>query len=389
MNGGKGGNSKTYRQLNRGLMLKLIATGVCTSRAELARRTGLTKMAVTNIVSEMLEQHLIEETSAVQNEEVGRNPIRLKISGKCPKIIGVLIFRSRLEVVLCDFSLKILRRETRVMKEACVTNSQGLMDQLYEMVDRLKKKERNILGIGVASIGPVDVKNGMILEPLYFWDIKNIPIVELLTERYQLPVFLNHDNQSGALAELLYGYGNEYKDFLFLGLGRGIGCGMVMNGSLYENQSGLPSEIGHTSIDYQGEQCTCGNKGCLELYATTPVVEERLQRETQKDYRFTQFCRAGSDPAAEEVFADVMKKLAAALVNYVNILNPGLILLGHDGIYLPENAIAVLKKEVNSRRFFHNAAEIDIKKTQFGADAQLLGGACQVLQQAFLGKMLF
>ena len=67
MNGGKGGNSKTYRQLNRGLMLKLVATGVCTSRAELARRTGLTKMAVTNIVSEMLEQHLIEETSVVQN----------------------------------------------------------------------------------------------------------------------------------------------------------------------------------------------------------------------------------------------------------------------------------------------------------------------------------
>lgn len=389
MNGGKGGNSKTYRQLNRGLMLKLIATGVCTSRAELARRTGLTKMAVTNIVSEMLEQQLVEETSAVQNEEVGRNPIRLKISGQCPKIIGVLVFRSRLEVVLCDFSLNILRRETRVMKEACVTNSQELMGQLYKMIDRLIKKEKNILGIGVASIGPVDVKKGMILEPLYFWNIKNIPIVELLKERYQLPVFLNHDNQSGALAELLYGYGNAYKDFLFLGLGRGIGCGMVMNGDLYENQSGLPSEVGHTSIDYQGDQCTCGNKGCLELYATTPVVEERLQRETQKNYRFAQFCRESSDPAAEEVFTDVMKKLAAALVNYVNILNPGLILLGHDGIYLPKNAIAVLKQEVNSRRFFHNAQEIEIKKTQFGADAQLLGGACQVLQQAFLGKLLF
>ena len=118
-------------------------------------------------------------------------------------------------------------------------------------------------------------------------------------------------------------------------------------------------------------------------------MEERLQRETNNNYRFTRFCRESNDPAVEEVFADVMKKLAAALVNYVNILNPGLILLGHDGIYLPGNAIAVLKEEVNSRRFFHNAQEIEIKKTQFGADAQLLGGACQVLQQAFLGKLLF
>lgn len=382
----KGGNSKTYRQLNRGLMLKLIATGVCTSRAELARYTGLTKMAVTNIVSEMLEQQLIEETSVMTNEEVGRNPIRIRISPDCPKAAGVLLMRDRLEVVLCDFRLRILERECRSMEE--IHDAAGLMENLCEMLGALQKKEAHILGIGIASIGPVDVQKGVILEPLYFWG-KNIPIVKLLKERFDLPVFLNHDNQSGALAELLFGGGSAYQDFLFLGLGRGIGCGMALNGELYENQGGLAAEIGHTSIDYNGEECTCGNRGCIECYASTPTVLKHLREVTGKHLTFEQFCSLYHEEPVKEIFDEVMKKLAVALVNHINLLNPRLVCMGHDGVVLPDGCILLLAREVNRLRFFNKAPEIVFQKTSFGADSQLLGGACQVIQEAFSGRLLF
>lgn len=387
MDKSKGGNSKTYRQHNRGLILKLIAAGICTSRADLARYTGLTKMAVTNIVSEMLEQQFIQESSIVSNEEVGRNPIRLGISDQCPKAIGILIYRERLEAVLCDFRLNIIERTYRDMKE--IDTQEAMMQALYVMIDGLLEKESNVLGIGVSSIGPVDNQKGEILEPLYFQQIKNVPVSRLLKERYELPICLNHDNHCGALAELLYGGGSAYGDFLFVGLGRGIGCAMVLNGEMYENQGGLASELGHTSINYEGSLCTCGNRGCIEHYASSAVMLERLRRETSGDDSFQQFCARYEEEKVKAIFDDVMRKLSCALVNYINILNPELIRLGHDAVLLPEGCIQLLEEEVNRLRFFCYGGRIKVQKAYFGKDAQVLGGACLIIKEAFSGKLLF
>ena len=93
--------------------------------------------------------------------------------------------------------------------------------------------EKNILGIGISSIGPIDFDRGMILNPPYFYGIHDIPVASLLEDRYSLPVFMDHDNQSAALAELLYGNGKNRDSFMLLGIARGVGCGIVKNGALY------------------------------------------------------------------------------------------------------------------------------------------------------------
>ena len=111
-----GKNRSDYKKVNRGLVLKMVATGACSTRADLARSTGLSKMAISNIVSELIHQNLLAEMEAARVEELGRTPNRLALSSDAPKVVGLLIDRSRCEAVLCGLDLKVLRRETATME---------------------------------------------------------------------------------------------------------------------------------------------------------------------------------------------------------------------------------------------------------------------------------
>lgn len=382
----KGRNSQVNKQHNRGLILKLVATGQCRIRAELARRTALTKMAVTNIVAELIAQELLVESESDQFDQLRKNSIILQISPKAPKIIGVLIFRDRCESIMCDLHLNIIRRERINIEQI---TSDLLVQTIYTLIDAMVSFDPNILGIGIASIGPIDRKLGMILEPRYFYNIKNIKIVELLKDRYKLPVFLDHDNQCGALAEMLYGYGKDCQDFILLGISRGIGSGIVLDGKLQSNNQGLAPELGHVSIDFMGLECVCGNRGCIEMYAATPVIRDALRLATSRNLSFREFCMLEDDQCVDSVMTDVIHKLAVALTSSVNLLNPELILLGHDSVYLPDNYVTLLESEINKMKFTSKERTVRVRKAYFKEDAQLLGSVCNVISQAFDGNLIF
>lgn len=379
-----GKNSISSKQYNRGLILQLIATGACHTRIELSRTTKLAKMTVTNIVSEFIEKNILEECEEELTEVCGRNPILLKISRKAPKIIGLLIFRDRIAAVLCTLNMEILDRE-----EICFDKltRQQLENYSCQVIDRLLQKERNIFGIGVAVIGPVDIKKGILLNPIRFYGIRDVPVLELLRKKYPYPVYLDHDNNSAALAEKLYGAGRNVQDFIFLGISNGIGSGIISNGEVYHNQTGLESEIGHVSIDYHGPVCSCGSQGCLEIYASTYAMLENLRRATDIEGDFSSFCRLKGNEAADRVFEETMKQISAALVSSINILHPEMIILGHDCMEWDEQYVAMLEELINKRKIVRSK-KILVRKAYFGKDAQLVGAAANVVSQLFRGELL-
>ena len=122
-----GVNNKLLKQKNRGLLLKLIATGACSSRIELAQKTGLSKMTVSNIVNEFLENDMLEELEKAEKMEgKGRNPIQLRISPRAPKLIGVHLHREGCNVILCDLKLNIQKSFSFPVTSA---NAENLMEQ--------------------------------------------------------------------------------------------------------------------------------------------------------------------------------------------------------------------------------------------------------------------
>lgn len=385
-----GYNNTTLKQQNRGLILKLIVTGECESRIELAKRTGLSKMAVTNIISEFMEQNLVEEKECVRIQGKGRNPIKLCLSSKAPKMIGVHIYRGECSVILCDFQLHILqRRSFPVTEENHGRLLEYLFQEIDEILDRIPRTE--ICGIGIGALGPVDVGKGRILNPPNFYGMKNIDIVSVLKERYDMPVFFDSQYDGAALAEKFFGNGRDVEDFVFVGLANGIGSGIISQGTIYRDYSGFTSELGHVSIDWNGRGCNCGRKGCLETYASSPVIARQLCQITGWKKSFREFCQIDLSEYAKEadqVLEDMMEKLACGIVNLTNLFNPQKVIIGHEGYWIPDKYICHLENDINERKLLADYHQIRVEKSYFGEDAHIIGCACSLLTEIFAGRIV-
>lgn len=381
-----GKNSVTSKQFNRGLILQLIASQTCRTRIDLSKTTGLAKMTVTNIISEFIQNKLVVECEEELTEVCGRNPILLKISEQAPKVIGLLIFRDRIEAVICSLTLEIIAIESIHFNHL---TREELIEDCFIVIDRLLKKGENILGIGVASIGPVDIWKGIIVNPPRFYGIENVNILEHLKNKYALPIFLDHDNNSAALAEKLLGIGKNMEDFIFLGISNGIGSGIIGGGQVYHNRRGYSPEIGHVSIDLNGIPCACGSRGCLEMYASTYVMLKKLKEATGLDLEYEQFCRLHGEGEVERIFEEMLRDVSAALVSVVNVLQPEMIVLGHDCIDWDDRYVRRLEELVNEKQMVRDNSKILVKKAHFGKKAQLVGAAANVADQVFRGDLLF
>lgn len=381
-----GKNRSDYKKVNRGLVMKMIATGRCSTRADLTRSTGLSKMAISNIVSELIRQDLLVETETARVEELGRSPGRLALSPDAPKVAGLLIDRGRCEAVLCSLDLKVLRRETATMENI---SQEQLIHLVYQLLDMILYNRVDVVAIGIASIGPISVRAGKILKPFYFYDIHDVEIVRIVEERYHLPVFFDHDNQSAILAESLYGNGQGYNDVLFVGISDGVGCGILSDGQLFCNRNGLPPELGHISVDFKGQPCQCGRRGCVETYLRTPELLKKLRYHTGKYYTYEQFCALEENEQVERILTSAVRRLAEAIVSVVNILNSELILLGNDSVYWPDRYLRILEDTINELRFVDWDQRVLVKRAHFMRDASLLGAACDGISPIFSGELLF
>ena len=385
MKKGTGKNLSTSKQYNRGLILQLIATNEATSRIELATTTMLTKMTITNIVSEYIEHGIVEQCEEKITEGSGRNPIRLRIAEKAPTVIGLYITRDKIEAVLCTLGLEILNRKVMPFK---TLKKEEVRQYSYHVIDQLlAETDLKVLGIGVAVMGPVDINNGIILNPPHFFGIENVNITQFLEERYGFPVVVDHDQNSAAQAEVLFGAGKNVQDFIFLGITKGIGSGFVSDGKVFHNKMGMASELGHISIDRNGKRCACGNRGCLEVYACVDAMEEKLRKVTGENHTFQEFCKMKKRRDVDKVLREMVDDIAVAIVSGINILHPQLVILGNECMDWDDKYVYLLEEKVNEEKFTQNYGRVPIRKAYFGKDSQLLGAAANVLYHMFSGKL--
>lgn len=390
----QGINNTHLKSRNRGLVLQWIASEDAPSRAEIARHIGLTKMTVTNIVGDWIQAGYVEEKEVSVNAMVGRNPVILDIADSAPLAMGLYLSRSAVTVLLADLKLRVRYRDSLPLEDDDAESVAGKLQQLVHMAMDWRDAVlpgTALLGIGVSAIGPLDTTAGRLLSPTDFFNIRNLPLAEILREASGLPVFVSNDMNASALAEKLYGHGKPYDNFLYAGITTGIGAGIVSGGHLYQDNSGYVGEIGHMSIDYHGPVCSCGNRGCLEVYATLPVLLEKLRIATGGSSRELEPSAAlaclAAQPAAQPVLDELLEVLAAALINLANLFDPQLILIGHEGAYLPDAFFTRLEEQVNRHILAAGYKRIPVSRSSFWDCAPLLGSVCIVWQEVFRGRL--
>ncbi|MCR5730333.1 MAG: ROK family glucokinase [Ruminococcus sp.] len=284
-------------------------------------------------------------------------------------------------------------------KTNCPRPEKEIADDMAKMALEAVKNANltidDIEWIGVGTPGIANSATG-IIEYSNNLGFKNTPMVKYIQETIDKPVFIENDANAAAYGEFVAGAAKGAKNAVCITLGTGVGGGIIVDGKIYSGSNFAGAEIGHTVIEVDGAQCSCGRKGCFEAYSSATglirMTKEAMEqfpdsklndmaKEKGKVTARTSFdCMRAGDKVAKDVVDKYIKYLAAGITNTINIFQPDVLCIGGgvcnegDPLLLPMKAL--VKEEVYTRNSEKNT-EIVIAK--LGNDAGIIGAA-------FLGR---
>jgi len=252
--------------------------------------------------------------------------------------------------------------------------------------------------ISVAAAGAIDFERGLVTSSPNLPDWHDVPLRDIVRNKYRADTFLINDASAAALGEHEFGAGRGVNNLILLTVGTGIGGGIIIDGKLYCGLSGSAGEIGHVTIDVNGQRCNCGNTGCLETLASgTAMAKEAIKRIKQgESSSLTEIVEGeienitaetvsvaaqGDDSLALEVISKAAIYLGIGMVNLVNIFNPEMIIVGGGVAKMGDLLLNPARQVVRERAFKLSAQAVRIVRTQLGDDSGLLGAAVFAFQQ--------
>lgn len=301
------------------------------SRAELGRALNVSSAAVTQACKVLLARDLLSELDTVPS--AGGRPARLLgLTGSAGTAIGVKITADHLAVVQAGLDGTIENAVTVPF----VAERPDAIDRLaHELDEVIRTFPGRKLGIGIGVPGSVDTRaSGIVEAPTLGWSDAHVG--PILRARTGLPVLVDNDVNTIAVADRLYGVGREHQSYLVVTIGRGTGCGVVIDGAVYRGAAGGAGEIGHTRIDVDGPPCSCGARGCLDQYIGDPALirtarERGVIGDRDGHEALLAAARAG-EPGALEIFATAGRLLGQALAGAVQVLEPEVVVLLGEGV---------------------------------------------------------
>ena len=284
-------------------------------------------------------------------------------------VVGVIPFDGGEPVALRSGSTEPERGPDAAMDDVA-TMAKAVIE---ETLDRHGGARDEIVGVGIGCPGPLDLARGVVLSaPNLGWT--NYPIRDRVAERLGLPATLDNDANCATYGEWWQGAGRGINVLVGVTLGTGIGGGLILDGRLLRGASGSAGELGHTTIDFTGRRCRCGNYGCLEAYVSGPNIAARAREGLEAGYdsvlvelvegdldRITAItvydALVLNDEYASEVILETAKILGAGIANIVNMFNPEMVVVVGGVTRAGEHLFTPLRSEVR-RRAFDSAVEV-------------------------------
>ncbi len=291
---------------------------------------------------------------------------------------------------------KVARGRDLVIADMC--------DAIQAMSDKFKNSAP-LLGIGVGVPGIIDMRTGVVCESPNLQDWVGYPARDAIEKRLNTVVILENDANVAALGEQWLGAAKDFSDMVMLTLGTGVGGGLVMGGDIWRGANGMAGEFGHTTVDADGHVCGCGNRGCLEQYASAPAVLRMAREAIAKNGASALAAAANSDPEfsaqsiydlaiqgdedARGIFRYVGRCLGIVLSAMVNSLNLPIYVIG-GGVGSAWEAFAPsVFEELRRRSFVYAAtAPYDTSVVKEGASALTAPGSGPrtIITRALLGS---
>lgn len=319
------------------------------TKVEIAEKTNLKFSTCARLIEELLDIELLYESGEAHSNG-GRKAKQYAITPDANYVVGIDISRSLSKVILMTLDLTALEEKRFEMNEKSTPDVmiQAFVNAIYEMLDKQGLEESSLIGIGVSSIGPLDILNGIIKKPQYFpapgWE--DIQIKDQIKKHFDVKVVLDYGENAALSAEHRQGAAKLDKNIFHINKGVGIRLGIMLNGEILRPRGGAKGGAfgqGHMVVDIHGRKCTCGNYGCMNAYSTIPALEEEVKRQAKRvgnsilndqvnnlsDISFSHVVEAieSGDVLCEQVVKDTAYYSGTGLANLITIFHPSKIIL--------------------------------------------------------------
>lgn len=358
------------------------------SRAALAHRAELSPPTVSALVDDLVDRRGLLRNVGKGESSGGRRPLMVDFNADYGYVVGIDIGSRTLRSVLGDLRGNVVRRRE---ERTPTTSRDAILNAIVSAVERLFTEAGigmdKLFAIGVGAPGMTDVTNGRVISAVNLKGWTDVPLRDLLQDRFHVAVFVDNDVNMAALGEQWAGCAKDCPNFVFIALGAGVGAGIVIDGRLYRGTRWYAGEISHMHLDHRRWNVDYGEPGFLESSAGAEAIAREWQRvrgpgapavpSADGAAEVFEAARYG-DRRADEVVHQVAVYLGTAIANIAAVLDPALIVFGGGISHVGDQLLHPVREVVS--RIVPNAPEIRVSAA--GDDAQVFGSLYSALQLA-------
>ncbi len=398
---------KLVREFNELNILRFIKNDGPISRAELAKRYKLSKAAVSEIISNLLQLGYIREIGMGSSTKLGgRKPILLEFNPQSGYAIGIEIKRDHARVALSDLNAKIHNVDYFSFKPGA--SLKDIVKQVYSYIDDFLKigwvKKARPIGIGIAIPGLVNYKNGKIQESDSLKKWVGFPLKKSFEDRYQIETIVENDVKAISLGEFHFGAGKSVRDMVYLWVGDGVGAGIIIHGELLRGISASAGEVGYYDVGFLvKEKGYCkllydGHKNFGDILSENVLLKgakkglqgsftgQLDEKKLSVDYILEE--AHNNNPLALELVKEYGFLVGVICINLINTLNPELVVIGGQPIAYDSLLLKIIKEQVKKDILRTPSRIVKVKKAKLKEDAAIIGAIALVLEDLFYNQKL-
>lgn len=323
--------------LSRKIAIEVLVHGA-QSRAQLAKKMGLSPATVTRIVKPLVEMGVLVESDAIRTPGRGRSSLPLDVVADDYRFVGVKLTADSIYGVVTDLRAEVLDSETAPMPSFDVAD---VLRAVVALVQRLGARAgRAVHGVGVTVGGVVEKGETVADSPFLHWH--EVSFRSLLANEIDVPLFLANDVVGLTRAQQWFGHGRAWPHFALLTIGAGIGYGLVIDEEVVPT---LVSPFSHFPIDPHGPLCPVGHRGCMTAYATSAAISAAVSFGRREEVSYDEVLQLAEDgdPVAMRVIEEAAYALGRATAAVTSLTGVERIVLSGEGIAIAQLAASALR----------------------------------------------
>ncbi|MEC3773305.1 MULTISPECIES: transcriptional repressor XylR [Bacillus] len=360
------------KKVNQKLLLNEILKNSPISRAKLSEMTGLNKSTVSSQVNTLMKENLVFEIGQGQSSG-GRRPVMLVFNKKAGYSVGIDVGVDYINGILTDLEGTIVLDQHHHLEcNSPEITKDILIEMIHHFIANMPQSPYGLIGIGICVPGLIDKNQKIVFAPNSNW--RDIDLKSFIQKKFNVPVFIENEANAGAYGEKVFGAAKNHDNMIYASIGTGIGIGVIINNDLYRGVGGFSGEMGHMTIDFNGPKCSCGNRGCWELYASEKALIKSLKTKEKKVSTQDIIDLAHlNDIGTLHALQNFGFYLGIGLTNILNTFNPQAIILRNSIIESHPMVLHSIKSEVSSRVYSHLDNSYELLPSFLGKNAPALG----------------